>query len=824
MAKKTPKPTANKKTSTIPAWQKLFLLLLVLVFVGNGAAGYWAYNQWVLNAEQERLLALSTEYGQQQAKVVTDYFDSLRKKIRLLASSGNLTTALKENNAAVVERFQNDMRNSITASTWVNIYLPKTAQLTTDAEQPIRFAELDMINRAEKREQVSPEASQVNGAWRIAIVEPLPVVDGAAEEAAVDGVLFMFITADDLFAALRQSNASAGSTVLLQQFGNGQPQTIIQLGQDGIGAGGEVSVAQSHLRIRFMPSFSLAQQAAVSPILLFVVLFALFAVSVALAWFLAKFLGEKLGRASAVVVSAAETKATVGSTYADPMFQNKDMLKVEVREEDSRLLGLDKKLKHQDPLDIQDKPAAKASAPADAAPAHIFRAYDIRGIAGTELNSQLAIAIGQGVGSIALEAGDNSIYVARDGRTHSPEYTELLIEGILSTGCNVINLGTVPTPLMNFAICEDKQSSSGVMVTASHNPANYNGFKIVINGKPLFDEGIQALRARIAQGNFLAKGTARESSHDVVEQYIDRIFSDIALAGELTVVVDAGNGVTGKVAPRLLEELGCRVIPLFCDIDGTFPNHNPDPSVDTNLKTLIARVKSEGADIGIALDGDGDRLGVVTASGDIVRADRLLMLLAKDIVSRNPGSDVVFDVKSSRELNNVVTTYGGRPIMWKSGHSPMKAKMLETKAVVGGELSGHIFIAERWYGFDDGLYAATRILEIMSLRDQSLEEVLAGLPNPPSTGEILIPIDEGKKFNFIRALIEQADFGDARINTIDGLRVEFEKGWGLVRASNTSASLTLRFEADTTDILHDIQQQFKYQMLKVDSELIVAFD
>lgn len=832
-AKKAKKANVSKTNSSksslllqLLSWQKYFLIFLPIVVVINAIAGYWAHNHWVVETEQRHLLILSTQYAKQQSQVVTQYFDNLHKKTQGLTDSALLINALREKNIGVIERFEDELRNSVAASTWVHIYPRGAAELNADAEQPIRFAELDMINRATTYADVFPEASQVDGKWRIAFVKPLPTLEQTPaedEQPPAEAVLFMFLSANELLSLLGQSNASQGSTLLSQHFSRGKPQTIVQLGEQGVGDGAEVAIPQSHWRVHFAPYPSLAAQAEVSAIILFLLLGIMFVASIALALFLAKKLGAKFDNSSLVGNSVGEGQGSDKAQYTGSALDNKDLSKVKVREEDSNILGLEQNTPVVDPLDIQDTPSHVSESP-DSTPAHIFRAYDIRGDAKTELNPQLVVAIGQATASLALEVGDSSMYVARDGRTHSAEFAELLIEGIVSTGCNVINLGVTPTPLMNFAICEDKQSSSGVMITASHNPANYNGFKIVIDGRPLFDDAIQALRAQISQGKFVSKGTGREENHDITTQYIERIFSDVALAGELTIVVDAGNGVTGKIAPRLLEELGCRVIPLFCDIDGTFPNHDPDPTVDSNLKALIEKVKAEQADIGVALDGDGDRLGIVTANGEIIRADRILMLLAKDIVSRNPGSDVVFDVKSSRELNTVITTYGGRPIMWKSGHSPMKAKMIETQAMVGGELSGHIFIAERWYGFDDGLYATVRILEIMSLRDQSLEDILAGLPNPPSTGEILIPINESKKFNFIHSLIEQAEFANSRITTIDGLRVEFEQGWGLVRASNTSAALTLRFEADTLEIMHDIQQQFKYQMLKVDNDLIIAFD
>src|SRR5690606_2714301 len=333
------------------------------------------------------------------------------------------------------------------------------------------------------------------------------------------------------------------------------------------------------------------------------------------------------------------------------------------------------------------------------------------------------------------------------------------------------------------------ETNSGVMVTASHNPAQYNGFKMVINGVTLADDAVQDVRSRILRQQF-HKGEGSVEYRQIVGDYIDRIFSDVALAGSVKLVIDAGNAVPGAVAPQLFEELGCDVIPLHCDLDGSFPNHQPDPGDEKNLQDLIARVQETQADMGVAFDGDGDRLVVVTASGTIIWPDQLLMLFARDVLSRNPGADVIFDVKCSRQLNQVISSYGGRPIMWKTGHSPMKAKMIETGALIGGEYSGHIFIKDRWYGFDDGMYAMARLLEIVTLRDQKIDDIFAAFPILPATPEFKIKVADDKKFSIIQTLQAQGDFQNGKITTIDGLRVDFNKGWGLVRASNTSPALT----------------------------------
>ncbi|MGI1679550.1 MAG: phosphomannomutase/phosphoglucomutase [Cellvibrionaceae bacterium] len=519
----------------------------------------------------------------------------------------------------------------------------------------------------------------------------------------------------------------------------------------------------------------------------------------------------------------AAIEARSETTIVDPLHRSKRLAAVELTDGDSDLLGSSSK--EDDPLDIEDISPEDLFTVEDVygeIPGEIFRAYDIRGIVETQLTPTNVVLIGQAIGSATLDAGDTSIVVGRDGRTHSPEIAEQLIEGILTTGCHVINIGMVPSPIVYYAIAELDSTNSGVVITASHNPADYNGFKIVLNNEALAGEKIQDLRIRISQQKF-AQGSGREDFAELTTEYIERIFSDVALAGELSVVIDAGNGVAGEIATQLFRELGCTVTPLFCDIDGSFPNHEPDPSVPANLQQLINMVKEVEADIGIALDGDGDRLGVVTSTGKIIWPDRLLMLLAKDIVSRNPGTDVLYDVKSSRELNNVISSYGGRPIMWKTGHSHMKAKMQETGSLLGGELSGHIFIKERWYGFDDGMYAAARLLEIMSIREESLDDIFSNFPELPATPEIKISIPDSKKFIFIQRLISEGNFEKGRVTTIDGLRVDYPEGWGLVRVSNTSPALTLRFEAESEEALANIQEKFKQELLKIDPKLGINF-
>ena len=455
-------------------------------------------------------------------------------------------------------------------------------------------------------------------------------------------------------------------------------------------------------------------------------------------------------------------------------------------------------------------------------PQSIFRAYDIRGIVDETLNEGIVELLGKAIASEALSLGQKTLCVGYDGRLSSVDYCEALTRGIISTGIDAIVIGQVPTPVLYFST-HHFETGSGVMITGSHNPSNYNGFKMMLGGNTLSGDDIQKIYNRIILQDF-SEGQGSRSDQEVDRDYLDTILNDIAVAAPLKVVVDAGNGVAGGLAPELIEELGCEVIPLFCEVDGTFPNHHPDPGKPENLQDLIAAVKEHDADIGLAFDGDGDRLGVVTNEGKIIWPDRLLMLFAKDVVSRNPGADIIFDVKCSRRINGLITSYGGRPIMWKTGHSLIKAKMKETGALLAGEMSGHVFFKERWYGFDDGLYSAARLLEILGIEDKTAHDVFAEFPEDISTPEINITVTDESKFELIEKLYERKDqFTGGNISTIDGLRVDYPNGWGLCRASNTTPVLVLRFEADDESALEEIKAKFVAQLKSIDPSLDCDF-
>jgi len=465
-------------------------------------------------------------------------------------------------------------------------------------------------------------------------------------------------------------------------------------------------------------------------------------------------------------------------------------------------------------------PRKKAHAPVELVES-IFRAYDIRGIVDETLDEDVAYQVGQVVGTLTLEADAEPVVVARDGRPSGLDLAQGLIRGIASTGCDVVDIGAVPTGVLYFA-AYDIGSATGVMVTGSHNPPEYNGIKMVIGGKTLAGDQIKDIYRRIESGA-VRVGKGKVSEQDMLDRYRERIASDIQLERPLKVIADCGNGIGGVVVANVLRDIGAEVITLFDEVDGTFPNHHPDPSEPENLNDLIEAVRLMEADIGVAFDGDADRLGVVTSVGEIIYADRLMMLFAEDVLSRVPGSTIIYDVKCTGHLHRVIEEAGGKAMMYKTGHSLIKNRMREIGAPFAGEMSGHFFFKERWYGFDCGIYSACRLLEILAKDERDPQQVLHELPNAVSTPELKVQMQEGENHEFIRQLQEHARFADARVTTIDGVRADFADGWGLVRASNTTPILVLRFEGDSEESLQRIREIFKLQMLAVNPDLRMPF-
>ncbi|MFM0036797.1 phosphomannomutase/phosphoglucomutase [Paraburkholderia strydomiana] len=457
----------------------------------------------------------------------------------------------------------------------------------------------------------------------------------------------------------------------------------------------------------------------------------------------------------------------------------------------------------------------------------IFKAYDIRGVIGKTLDADAARSIGRAFGSEVRAQGGDAVVVARDGRLSGPELIQALSDGLRAAGVDVVNVGMVPTPVGYFAASVPLQLAGGerrvdscIVVTGSHNPPDYNGFKMVLRGAAIYGEQILALHQRIVDENF-SDGSGTYTEYDIADAYLDRIASDIKLARPMKIVVDTGNGVAGGLAPKLFKKLGCELVELFTEIDGNFPNHHPDPAHPENLQDVIRALKETDAEIGFAFDGDGDRLGVVTKDGQIIYPDRQLMLFAEEVLSRNKGAQIIYDVKCTRNLAKWVKDKGGEPLMWKTGHSLVKAKLRETGAPLAGEMSGHVFFKDRWYGFDDGLYTGARLLEILT-RVADPSKLLNSLPNSNSTPELQLKLEEGENFELIARLQQNAKFtGADDVVKIDGLRVEYPDGFGLARSSNTTPVVVMRFEADNDAALKRIQEDFRRVILaeKADAKL-----
>ncbi|MBK0392271.1 phosphomannomutase/phosphoglucomutase [Ramlibacter algicola] len=437
--------------------------------------------------------------------------------------------------------------------------------------------------------------------------------------------------------------------------------------------------------------------------------------------------------------------------------------------------------------------------------ASIFKAYDVRGIVPSTLTEQVAEGLGRAFGTAALAEGETTVAVGRDGRLSGPSLSAALVRGLTSAGVDVIDVGVCTTPMLYFAastLCQ-----SGIQVTGSHNPKDYNGFKMVLKGRAIYGEEIQDLRRTMEQEDWSTQGGGKVRNVNILQPYRDRIVGDIKLARPMKIVVDCGNGVAGASAPGIFRALGCEVIELFSEVDGNFPNHHPDPSKPENLRDLVEALKTSGAELGLAFDGDGDRLGIVTKDGNTIYPDRQIMLFARDVLSRVPGGTILFDVKCTQRLAPAIREAGGQPLMFKTGHSLIKAKMKEVGAPLGGEMSGHVFFKERWYGFDDGTYAGCRLLEILS-REQDPSAVLDGLPTSFSTPELNVQCAEGEPHRLVAELMAKANFAKpAEVSTIDGVRVDWPDGFGLVRASNTTPVLVLRFEGHTEEALHRIEKE-----------------
>ena len=855
--KQTKKQSNEKKSATGPRHKRLTsvavfqALVVVLAGVASAALLYFLLAVPAESRRYEAQAALEADAAavriNQQLALLQDTVEgiadqdyvraALRGEAPLSAAAANLARVLPDIEAVYLFPYGD---------------IPRTS-----SEPTLGFSGLDLARRAETGQRLFPDAFPRSGQWYLQMSTPVR----NPQSRAVTGSVLVVFDAARLQPLMAGVNPALGGEFSLVQSVNGSTRNIVSRGS-GNGPTYERDLVNPDWKLRYTPASEPAPLFSGTLAIVFALVPALVAAIIvwvvlgsaqrglrqdvtaliqwthkvfggervkppALKWDMVASTAEVLHRLAQMVekrvAKAGESarpkpgsRPPSQSTADEPLFQDKDVLDIDMLDGDDDVLGFGGSDGLDDTLDVEE-----VSLPEAEVSDTIFRAYDIRGIVDETLTADIVTVIGRAIGSEAIERRVDSLCIGYDGRHSSPDLADALARGIMATGCNVIRVGAVPTPVLYFATHE-LDTGSGVMVTGSHNPANYNGLKIMLGGETLHGEAIQKLLERIRTGDF-AIGQGSQSSEDVRRAYLDRIVGDIAVAAPLKVVLDAGNGIAGELAPLLIEELGCEVIPLYCEVDGNFPNHHPDPGKPENLADLIECVKAEGADIGLAFDGDGDRLGVVTNTGKIIWPDRLLMLFARDVVSRNPGADVLYDVKCSRRLAGVISEAGGRPIMWKTGHSLMKAKMKESGALLAGEMSGHIFFGERWMGFDDGLYSAARLLEILGVEDRHCDEVFEDFPEDISTPELNVEVSDETKFPLIEKLSREGDFGDGNISTIDGIRVEFTDGWGLCRASNTTPVLVLRFEAETEEALERIKAVFREQLQKAAPDLVADF-
>jgi len=800
--------------------------------------GIYALTVALPAAHDRSLQTSSALLAQQQAARITSFIDGLERQLAGFADSAAVRSEL--GSGTPLRRLEDawlGMLPELLSLRVVTLDEMGTALLSVAALELRNQIELDLIRRAASVGAAAAEYYEVDGQRLVS----LAARSGAREDNST--VLLASIAGARLDQLLATTHADQGRSVLRQRIEQGTRDVVQDTASAGSGTlaafNGQARLADRNWEVVFTPSEQLADTLKPSPVPLLLAWLVLTGVAIA------AFAVLILRSHQLLLVNAR--RLISGEFQRLPPGQMLSPLEPLAKRLRGAALRTNRPSGFAEPAAPASKPAVTVAHPelsdpifqrkpmvdAEAGtakvdgnpdldfPHHIFRAYDIRGIAGRELSTRLAENIARAVGTLAGRQGCQTLLVGSDARLSSPELKTTVIAALLQSGRDVIDIGTVPTPLLYFGIAQG-EADSGIMITGSHNPKTHNGMKIVIGGQRLYGDAIVRLRERVLARDF-SSGAGHRIRKDLVSGYIERILEDVAIAVPLRVVIDAGNGVSGAIAPHVFEELGCEVQTLYCDLDGNFPNHPPDTSNEDNLQDLCMAVKASHADLGIAFDGDGDRVAVVTSSGRIVRTDQLLMLLARDVVQSNPGADIIFDVKCSHHLAHYITRLGGRPVIWKTGHAPIKAKLDETRAPLGGEFSGHIFFADRWFGFDDGLYAAARLAEMLSASGQTLDEAVAALPGGISTPELLLPVPEDDKFALVEQLVKNANFGVARVNLLDGLRVDYADAWGLVRASNTSAALTLRFEGDDQAALERVQAKFRAALYAASPTLKLPF-
>ena len=831
---------------------------------------------WQLVMVDARSKAVNVHFGLNMkiaASRVDTYLDNYHQQLEKLANQPDIAQDFAAANNAALDNRELSAATIITDAESIR-YIDRDRLRHKDN---LSFTAVQMIQQSVRGDSVSPRAIKINGQWKVLISKTLKTTELGANPDSF-GVILVQLPITGLRFALSAVDVSKGRLQLLQQVPN-RPNTVLLTIGDSPSPGAAQVLTSAEMpalfdtenpiwKINFLPSASLIRtiEDGLPP---FWLLFSCASGTVLLLLYL--FASYRIGRRSLITDIFIEEHNAKDALFAAADDQDLELLEdpeelqyeepqLEIKEpqpdeeptpetinlepeaeqvsaetplssEEPQLETEERQFEIEEPQLETEEPQLETEAPQleivpAAAPEQpkpfvlpdvVFRDYDIRGIADSQITPEFALRLGKAIGSIILQNGHTAIYIGRDGRLSSPQLAEALEAGLLSTGCNVINLGEITTPVLNFAVHHCGQSSCGIMVTASHNPAVYNGFKIIIQRQVISGKALQLLKPMLMAEKFTENESGQSLSRDIISQYVRHIVENSSIDRSFRLVIDAGNSVAGPVALKLFDSLGCMAFPINCEVDGSFPNHEPNPADEKNLKQLISKVKEVKADLGLAFDGDGDRLVVISGKGEIIWPDQLMMIFARDILKRNPGADIVFDVKSSKRLAEMIRKHSGRPVMCKTGHSHVRKAVHHNKAPLGGEFSGHIFFNDRWKGFDDGPYAATRLLEVLcSQRDsaeKTLDQIIASFDPSSFTSEILIPVPDDEKFELIQTLLSGCQFGGAQIISLDGLRAEYPYGWGLIRASNTSANLTLRFEADDDASLEQVKQAFRRELL-----------
>ncbi len=860
--KKKTKRVAPKHDAGL--WRSAFrdivasLLVFVLAVVSTDVL---LYQLVVVREGWQQTQKLSMLYARHFLTLTNDTIRATQRELDSLDRPEFMTMAIQGNWAALDQISQQILKDNPRLQRFA-VLPPGFATLPASANLP--FSTQDMVNRTFAGIAAPPEISMVKGQHLLNLVRPL------RSDGHVIAVIAASYRMPDFSGEFSSFASDDGYVVLKETVAGAAPVIALSSGSSSWAVANPIRLPTSsaNLILEFSPGPSLSPSDVYTHMVLLVLIGQVLVFFMVIAMMLRRFqvhlqadihlllaqidalvhsgTGPAKSTASlqimqrlmeqvqqmlsyrkiAVRETPAASEAERGTAAQDTLLDHLD-----VAEADSDLLlGRPAPTNNLQPKEVTMSHAAPESLATSALhtaanhfvlDASMFRAYDIRGTVDQQLTPQAVFQIGQALGSEALDRGQVLIAVGRDGRLSGPELSEALIKGLCASGIDVLDIGRVPTPVLYYAT-RTMGTESGVMLTGSHNPPNYNGLKMVVAGETLYGDAITALYQRCQDGR-LRQGQGQIQRKNIIKSYIDAITADLALARPLKIVLDAGNGITGELAPRLFQELGCEVVPLFCEVDGNFPNHHPDPSKPENLEDLRHAVSEHHADLGLAFDGDGDRVGVITPAGRNVFADRLLMLFAKHVLVSSPGADIIYDVKCTRDLRGLIASHGGRPIMSRTGHSFIKAKLKETNASLAGEMSGHIFFNDRWFGFDDGLYAGARLLEILALETADADQIFAEFPDHFSTPELNITVSDANKFQIVESLKAKAQFSDGQVSTLDGLRVDFSSAWGLIRASNTTPVLVARFEGLTQGDLDQVQARFRDLLMQVDPTLDIPF-